>query len=202
VSLDGTRFRLDSARWGSCPVRIPLIGAHQARNAALAAELLGLLPDDLRPSWEAIEAGFAEVRWAGRMQVVRQRGTTWIFDVAHNPAGVQALVDALDTLDYPRPLALVAAILADKEWDEMLPPLLQRADAAILTIAPTSPESRRWDPEQVATSLAAQIPIRVIPDLPDALMRAETLAPHGTILVTGSVHTVGDALAALEMPVV
>ena len=202
VSLDGTRFRLDSERWGSRQVRIPLVGAHQARNAALAAEMLGVLPDDVRPSWEAIEAGFAEVRWAGRMQVVRQRGGTWIFDVAHNPAGVRALVDTLDGLDLPRPLVLIAAILSDKEWDEMLPPLLARADAAILTLAPTAPESRRWDPEHVAASLDAKIPLRVIPDLAAALMRAETLAPYGTILVTGSVHTVGDALAEMEIPVV
>jgi dihydrofolate synthase/folylpolyglutamate synthase len=202
VSLEGTRFHLDLERWGAHEVRIPLVGAHQARNAALAAELLGVLPDDVRPSWEAIEAGFAAVRWPGRMQVVRQRGGTWIFDVAHNPAGVAALVDTLDKLDLPRPLVLVAAILSDKEWDEMLPPLLARADAAILTTAPTAPEGRRWDPEHAAQSLDAKIPIRVIPDLASALMRAETMAPYGTVLVTGSVHTVGDSLAALEIPIV
>jgi dihydrofolate synthase/folylpolyglutamate synthase len=201
VSLEGTRFRLDSERWGAHEMRIPLVGAHQARNAALAAELLGVVPDDVRPPWEAIEAGFADVRWAGRMQVVRQRGATWIFDVAHNPAGVAALADALDALELPRPLVLIAAILSDKEWGEMLPPLLARADAAILTVAPTAPESRRWDPEHVASSLNANIPIRVIPDLAAALMRAETMAPYGTLLVTGSVHTVGDALAALDIPV-
>lgn len=202
VSLDGTRFRLDSARWGSRELRIPLIGAHQARNAALAAELLGVLPDDARPPWEAIEAGFAAVRWAGRMQVVRQRGATWIFDVAHNPDGVAALTAALDSVDLPRPVVLVASILADKAWDAMLPPLLARADAAILTVAESAPEARRWDAEQVARALDAEIPVRVIPDLPDALMRAETLAPYGTLLVTGSVHTVGDALAVLGIPVV
>jgi dihydrofolate synthase/folylpolyglutamate synthase len=202
LSLEGTRFSLGSERWGSHEVRIPLIGAHQARNAALAAELLGLLPDDVRPGWEAIERGFAEVRWAGRMQVERIRGGTWIFDVAHNPAGVQALCESLDQVAFDRPLVVIAAILADKEWDEMLPPLLARADAAILTTAPTAPEGRRWDPEHVARSLDAQIPIRVIPDLSAALMRAETMAPYGTVLVTGSVHTVGDALAALEIPVV
>jgi dihydrofolate synthase / folylpolyglutamate synthase len=201
VSLDGTRFRLDSERWGSHSMRIPLVGAHQARNAALAAELLGVLPDDVRPSWEAIDAGFGNVRWAGRMQVVRQRGATWIFDVAHNPAGVAALTAALDGLDLPRPLVLVAAILSDKEWDEMLPPLLARADAAILTIAPTAPEGRRWDPEHVASSLDAKIPVRVIPDLAAALMRAETMAPYGTLLVTGSVHTVGDALGVMEIAI-
>jgi dihydrofolate synthase/folylpolyglutamate synthase len=202
VSLEGTRFQLESERWGSHAMRIPLVGAHQARNAALAAELLGVLPADVRPSWDATGAGFANVRWAGRMQVVRQRGTTWIFDVAHNPAGVAALVETLDGLDLPRPLVLLTAILSDKEWDEMLPPLLSRADAAILTIAPTAPESRRWDPEHVARSIDASVPVRVIPDLAAALMRAETMAPYGTILVTGSVHTVGDALAEMEIAVV
>jgi dihydrofolate synthase / folylpolyglutamate synthase len=202
VDLDGTRFRLESERWGSRPVQIPLIGAHQARNAALAAELLAVLPDDVRPSWEAVEAGFAAARWAGRMQVVRQRGATWIFDVAHNPAGVAALVDALDSIELPRPVVLIAAILSDKAWDTMLPPLLARAEAAILTVADSAPESRRWDPEQVARVLDVSIPVRVIPNLPDALMRAETLGPYGTLLVTGSVHTVGDALGVMGIPVV
>ena len=201
VSLEGTRFRLDSERWGSHSIRIPLVGAHQARNAALAAELLGVLPDDARPSWDAMQHGFAEVRWPGRMQVVRQRGGTWIFDVAHNPAGVRALAETLDGLDLPRPLVLLTAILSDKAWDEMLPPLLARGDAAILTVAPTAPEARRWDPEQVASSLDAKIPVRVIPDLAAALMRAETMAPYGTVLVTGSVHTVGDALAEMGIPI-
>jgi dihydrofolate synthase/folylpolyglutamate synthase len=202
VSLEGTRFRFDSKRWGVREVATPLVGAHQARNAAFAAELLGLLPDDLRPEWEAVERGFASVRWPGRLQVERMRGATWIFDVAHNPAGVASLAASLDALDLPRPVVLVTAILGDKEWAEMLPPLLARADAAILTIAPSSPPARRWDPEAAAASLGSmRIPIRVIPDLDAALQRAETLAPYGTLLVTGSVHTVGDALAALEIAV-
>ncbi|HEX6038163.1 folylpolyglutamate synthase/dihydrofolate synthase family protein [Longimicrobium sp.] len=202
VSLEGTRFRLSSDYWGEREVRIPLIGAHQARNAAVAAELLAALPEDVRPSWEAVEAGFAAVRWVGRMQVERQRGATWIFDVAHNPAGVAALTASLDSIDLPRPVVLIAAVLLDKEWDAMLPPLLARADAAILTVADSAPAERRWDPEQAARSLDAPIPVRVIPSLADALMRAETLAPYGTLLVTGSVHTVGDALGILQIPVV
>ncbi|HEV7587894.1 MAG TPA: Mur ligase family protein, partial [Longimicrobium sp.] len=104
VSLEGTRFRLASARWGSRALRIPLVGAHQARNAALAAELLGVLPDDLRPGWDATEAGFSAVRWPGRMQVERIRGTTWVLDVAHNSAGVAALAATLDELELPRPV--------------------------------------------------------------------------------------------------
>ncbi|HEX8696147.1 MAG TPA: folylpolyglutamate synthase/dihydrofolate synthase family protein [Longimicrobium sp.] len=202
TSLQGTRFRLGSRRWGERPVRTPLVGLHQARNAALAAELLGLLPEDLRPGWDDVARGFAAVRWPGRLQVEHVRGATWIFDVAHNPAGVASLAESLDALRLPRPVVLVTAILGDKAWGEMLPPLLARADAAILTLAPSSPPSRRWDPERAAQSLrGVRVPVRVIPGLADALGRAETLAPYGTVLVTGSVHTVGDALAELGIPV-
>ncbi|HEX9938922.1 MAG TPA: folylpolyglutamate synthase/dihydrofolate synthase family protein [Longimicrobium sp.] len=204
VSLEGTVFELEeSPRWGSREVHTSLVGEHQARNAAVAAELLGVLPRDLRPSWEVVERGFAGVRWPGRLQVERVRGTTWVLDVAHNPAGVASLAASLDRLRLPRPVVLLTAILNDKAWGEMLPPLLARSDAAVLTVAPSSPENRRWDPADAEARLGASagVPIRIIPDFAAAIQRAETMAPHGTILVTGSVHTVGDALAELGIPV-
>ncbi|HEX2188890.1 MAG TPA: Mur ligase family protein, partial [Longimicrobiaceae bacterium] len=123
VSAAGTAFRLRSAAWGGRDVRTRLVGAHQARNAALAAELLARLPAELRPGWEAVERGFAAARWPGRFQVEEVRGTTFVLDVAHNPAGVAALAATLDAVELPRPLVLVAGILSDKDWGEMLPPL-------------------------------------------------------------------------------
>lgn len=199
TGIDGTRFVLDSAAWGEREVAIPLIGGHQARNAALAAEALALLPVEERPEWEAVARGFAATRWPGRLQVERIRGTTWLFDVAHNAAGAAALADALDLLDLPRPLVLVAAILADKRWQEMLPPLARRSEAVILTVAPSAPATRRWDPSAAAAALSTTAKVRVVPDLSAALARATTLAPHGTVLVTGSVHTVGDAFQLLGL---
>jgi dihydrofolate synthase/folylpolyglutamate synthase len=202
--LGGSLVRFDSRSWGiGRELDLPLAGEHQARNALLAAELLALLPEATRPSWEAVEQGFGRVRWPGRLQVETIRGTTWIFDVAHNPAGVEVLVDSLDKLDIPRPLVLLTGILADKEWRPMLRPLLARADAAILTIPPTAPASRRWNPAEVAEWAATETGSSpsLIPDFRSALDRAVTLAPHGTVLVTGSVHTVGDALAELGIPV-
>jgi dihydrofolate synthase / folylpolyglutamate synthase len=195
----GTRFRIRSAAWGERELGIALPGAFQARNALLATELLALLPPDLRPTWEQLHAGFAETRWPGRLQIVRHHSTTFVFDVAHNSAGVAALADALDALELPRPLVLVAGVLSDKRWQEMLPPLLGRADAAILTTPPSAPPARRWDPAAVAASLTSTtaLPIRVIRDFERAIDRSVTLAPHGTILVTGSIHTVGDAMACL-----
>jgi dihydrofolate synthase/folylpolyglutamate synthase len=202
VETSGTRVRFHSAAWGERELQIPLPGEHQARNALLAAELLAVLPEPYRPSWDAVASGFAGVRWPGRVQVETIRGTTWVFDVAHNPAGVDVLVACLDRMELPRPIVLVGGILADKEWKRMLGPLLERVDSAILTTPPTAPPSRRWRPGEAAewaTGVLGSTP-RVIEDFASALTRAETLAPHGTILVTGSVHTVGDALAVLEIP--
>lgn len=202
TGADGSTFRLQSKQRGNQTLRIPLPGAHQMRNALLATELLALLPPEARPGWDAIQDGFAAVRWPGRLQIERIRGTTWVFDVAHNPAGVETLTEALDLLDLPRPLLIVAGILSDKEWREMLPPLLARADGGILTVPPSAPSTRRWNPEEAAQVLAPAGPLRVIPDFAAALGRATTLAPHGTVVVTGSVHTVGDAMVELGMVVV
>jgi dihydrofolate synthase / folylpolyglutamate synthase len=190
----GTRLRWDSAQWGSQECTVPLAGAFQARNVILAAETLALLPTPLRPRRDQFLGGFAAVRWPGRMQVHRERGTTMLFDVAHNPAGVAALCRSLDQMSLPRPWVLVAGILVDKEWSVMLPPLLERVDAAVLTVPPTAPPARRWDPDAAARFVPPSLPIRVIPDLPRAVDRAITMAPYGTLLVTGSIHTVGDTM--------
>ncbi len=201
--LVGVEFDLVRTGRSSRRLRIPLLGEHQARNAALAVTALDLLPSDYRPPADAVERGLTRVRWPGRMQVEQRRGTTWLLDVAHNPAGAAALAATLEGLELPRPLVLVVSILGDKEWRAMLPPLLERVDAAILTDAPSAPESRRWRIEEVAdwADEFAGPPLRVIPELEAALGRATTLAPHGTVLVTGSVHTVGDAMQLMGMEV-
>jgi dihydrofolate synthase / folylpolyglutamate synthase len=198
----GSWARIRSLSWGKQDLEIGLAGPHQVENAMLAAELLALLPGEMRPDWEAIRAGFAGVRWPGRLQVALQAGTTFVFDVAHNPAGVQALAGALPLLELPRPRVLVVSILGDKEWGEMLPPLLEESDAVILTVPETAPVARRWDPEAARVWLAERAgsrPLRVVLPVGRAVRRAATLAPHGTVLVTGSFHTVGDAMAALEI---
>lgn len=195
---EGTRLQLETAEWEELEVTVPLRGEHQTANIALAAALLGELPADLRPAADAVVRGFAGVRWAGRLQIERVRGTTWVFDVAHNPAGARSLAEAIPGLDLPSPIVGLVGILADKEWRPMLESVAGFSDALVLTVPPTAPPSRRWDPEAAAATLEGH-DVRVIPDLTDAVFRATTMAPHGTIVVTGSVHTVGDAMAVLGL---
>jgi dihydrofolate synthase / folylpolyglutamate synthase len=190
MDLTGTQFRI-----GCASFETPLIGMHQAVNAAMAVNAASLLDDP--PRRTSVLAGLKNVRWPGRLQVERFGAQTWLFDVAHNVAGVQALVGAIEKLDAARPLVLVIGILGDKDWQAMLPPLFAVADTAILTLPPTAPVNRAWDPESVLSEVPFER-AEVVQDFRSALERAAALAGDGTVLVTGSFHTVGDALIMMD----
>jgi dihydrofolate synthase/folylpolyglutamate synthase len=182
----------EEARWEG---RLGLAGPHQARNAAVAAAVLRALPDQWRPTDAQIEAGFGVARVAGRLD----RHGKWLFDVAHNPDGMRALVEALQASPPEGPVHAIVSILGDKEWPEMLVQLDAVVERGILTVAPSA-DTRRWDLAWLGQWL--QDPERpppradwaLIPDFDEALAAAEFGA--GTVLVTGSFHTVGDVMVA------
>ena len=80
----------------------------------------------------------------------------------------------------------------------MLPPLFQRVDHAVLTQTPSAPLKRRWDPTAAAREAASPV-AEICLDFEEALSRVRSLAGSGTIVVTGSTHTVGDALRSLGL---
>ena len=68
----------------------------------------------------------------------------------------------------------------------------------VLTMAPTAPASRAWDLSEVNEyALALRLDADVVEDFDSALDFArETSA---TVLITGSFHTVGDAMSRLQV---
>jgi len=182
-------------------LRIPhsalgLKGPHQRQNAAVARAALRVLPEPFGLPGTDIPASFAEAFIPGRFEV---RGS-WIFDVAHNPDGMEILVAALEEARPRRPVHALVGIRNDKEWRPMLERILPAVDRLILTVAPTVPAQQRW----LARDLAGWADERVIgqpvvfePDFPRALEIVQEGA--ATTLVTGSFHTVGDAMALLQV---
>jgi dihydrofolate synthase/folylpolyglutamate synthase len=179
---------------------LSLAGPHQRRNAAVAQGVLCALPAPYRPEAGEIERAFGTARVPGRLD---RRGR-WLFDVAHNPDGMRSLVTALGVMRPPRPLHALVSILGDKEWPEMLVHLDQAIDRGVLTIAPTA-AARGWDIEWLGrwlkdpTRPPAHADWTLIPDFNEAIARVQEGA--GTMLVTGSFHTVGDVMTALGMEV-
>ena len=186
-----------------CPVVIPpeltftgplgLLGPHQRRNAAIASALLDRLPVPFCPDPEVKASAFARARVAGRLD---RRGR-WLFDVAHNPDGMRSLTAALRALALPRPIHALVSILGDKAYPEMLVELDGAIDVGVLTVAPTA-TGRRWDTGWLERWLAdpgrppARATWRLEPDFWQAIRAVES--GEGTILVTGSFHTVGDVM--------
>ncbi len=175
-----------------------LQGAFQRRNAAVAHGILMALPPAYRPAQDAIASGFGAARIPGRFD---RRGK-WLFDVAHNPDGMLALTQAIARADLPRPIHALVSILGDKAWPDMLVRLDAAVDRGVLTVAPTA-MGRGWDLGWLDAWLReadrppARAPWTLTPDFRQAIREAE--AEAGTVLVTGSFHTVGDVMAELGM---
>ena len=117
------------------------------------------------------------------------------FVVAHNPDGMDVLVAALREFGPPRPLHALVGIRNDKDWPAMLAALAPAVDRLLLTVAPSVPGNQRWQPRDFTPDRLPDPAIRFEPDFNKALAAIQEHA-H-TVLVAGSFHTVGDAMARL-----
>jgi len=168
---------------------IPLLGSHQAWNAATAfsalrtAAELGLPIGD-----EAIQAGFARVAWPGRFELLQQAPPV-VLDCAHNRDSATKLRQTLDQYFQDWPVVLLFGASEDKDIAGMFAELLPRVRHLIVA---KSFHPRAADPS-VLQQLAQpyHIPVDTIPEIVDAFTEASRLAGRDTlILVTGSIFVV------------
>lgn len=109
-----------------------LAGSHQRDNAAGVIMLLeamrahGLLASALKPEHYAL--GLQRVRHPGRLQFLPGDVPVWL-DVAHNPAGIEALAAAMRELPSSGRTLAVFAVLADKDALSMACRLAGQVDA-------------------------------------------------------------------------
>lgn len=129
-------------------VDTPLVGAHQAVNAAVAVGVLRLLgKTDGAVRDLAIMKGFHTVYWPGRFQILSVSGKTMIIDGAHNPAGVESFCRTYEEVFGKRRRVFVFSVLADKEYDKIVRRLFRANDAVFCAPAPTP---RTADPKVMA----------------------------------------------------
>lgn len=183
-------------------VFLPLHGAYQAQNAVVglaAAELLLGAGTPKTLDGDVVAEGFAQVTSPGRLERVRTAPVV-LLDGAHNPAGMAATVTAIEEEFALRRLIVVLGVFGDKDAVEMLHLLQPVCDHLVVTQS----ASQRAKPAAALAREAAEVfdedQITVMPYLPDAIEAAVTLAEEGEaayggagVLITGSVHTVGDA---------
>jgi dihydrofolate synthase / folylpolyglutamate synthase len=207
VAVGGQVLNLQGLAGTYDDVFVPLFGAHQSHNAALALAATeafvggGALALDA----DSVREGFASVTSPGRLEIVR-RGPTVIVDAAHNPAGATALADALSESFAFTHLVGVVAVLADKDVEGILRALEPVLDEIVVT---QNDSPRRLDVdglEAVAVAIYGEDRVTARRTLADGLdagvglaEEADTYAASG-VIVTGSVVTAGQARVLLSRP--
>lgn len=209
VAVGGQVLNLQGLGGGYDEIFLPLHGAYQAQNAALALAaveaLLGVGAASGPLDVATVREVFAAVRSPGRLEAVRAAPTVLV-DAAHNPHGMAATVAAVgEAFDFRR-LVGVVGVLADKDVRGMLSVLEPVLDEIVIT----QNSSPRADPADQLAAVAVEVfgaeRVTVEPRLDDALETAVRLAeesPDGVlagagVLVTGSVITAGEARTLLR----
>ena len=176
---------------------LPLYGAHQAHNAALAiAAVESLLGAATQPlAADVLTEGLGEATSPGRLQLIGIAPTV-IVDGAHNPHGARALAQALrDAFDFDE-WGVVLGALADKDVSGVVAELAPLA-AHVFATAPQS--DRATDPDAIADlaeALGAQVSVH--PDVADASSAAREWAAASerrAVIIAGSVVLAGEAMA-------
>jgi dihydrofolate synthase / folylpolyglutamate synthase len=193
MSAVGTTFTLRSGG-SEMTVTTPLLGTHQARNTTVAIAAVEALGSTFSFELSSISSVLSKVFLPGRFQ----RHGRFIFDVAHNPAGARTVADTIRAIDAPGPRTVVLAVLADKDWRGIIRALAPACDRFIITNAPSAPADRIWDAGAAHAFTSSEgWTSHLEPHLDAALALAQQ--SEGTIVITGSFHTVGDAMSRLQV---
>ena len=170
---------------------LALAGAHQKQNASLALAALQFGGIKIEP--RAIAEGLANVQWPARFQPWDERT---IIDGAHNPAGAKVLAKTWREQFGDERATIILAVLRDKDTAGIWRALAPIAHRAIL---PRARSERAATPDSIVpmiSTITPALPCSIAPSVADALQSARDLPDR--ILITGSLHFAGEALAVLS----
>ncbi|WP_458781839.1 bifunctional folylpolyglutamate synthase/dihydrofolate synthase [Arthrobacter sp. D3-16] len=203
VAVGGQMVTLQGIAGRYPDLLVPLHGAHQAQNAAVAvAALEAFFGGEKELGFDVLQEGFAEVTSPGRLEVVRTAPTI-VVDAAHNPDGVRVSAAALQEAFTFTRLVPVVGILKEKDAEEILRQLKESLGHMAEEYCFTQSNSPRAVPATELAELAIDLGfgednVHVAEKLDDALEWAVERAEanddlSGGVLVTGSITLVAEA---------
>lgn len=196
-SLAGIQLHVSNQGQRLENLRIPLLGRHQAANAAVAVTVIRQLQQQ---GWTInethIRQGLAGVQWEGRMEIL-QRHPWIVLDAAHTVESAQCLRQALTELFPKKRLHLILGMAADKKSAEIVATLAPLAAEVIVT---RFSNPKAYEPQHLAEELRRyHLPVHCTPDPLSALTMARANARTDELIcMTGSVLLIGELKARLQ----
>lgn len=184
----GSRFDLNS-KHPSVRQRLgwhlPLDGAHQGRNAAIACTIMDLLwHSGNETSLDAQASGLAQVKCAGRIErFLASDGGEVIIDTAHNIDSITALCDCLDERAKGRTVTIIFGTSRDKDHIPMLRRLCETAGRLVLTRYHGNPRYREPAELMAALPQGRTATIQECPETALAIARQNAQPPDKHLIV-------------------
>lgn len=201
IAVGGQQLTLKGLGGEYTDIFLPLSGAHQADNAAVALAAVEAFfgasagrPLDI----DTVREGFAQVQSPGRLERLRSAPTVFI-DAAHNPHGAAALGAALDRDFEFRRLIGVIGVLGDKDARGILESLEPYLHEVVCTQTTSERALDAYDLAEYAREIYGDERVHVQEDLAGAVELAIELAEDtdvqsgSGVVITGSIVTAGDA---------
>ena len=205
LAVGGQQLKLQGLGGVYDQVFLPLHGAHQSRNAALAlaaAEVFFGAGANRSLDVDAVREAFATVTGPGRLERVRTAPSVFL-DGAHNPHGARALAAALrEDFSFSR-LVAVVGVMRDKDVRGILAELEPVIDELVVTVSSSARAMDVDDLAEAARDVFGQARVQVQRRLPDAIEDAIASATDADrdhdhiagagVVITGSLAMVGEA---------
>ena len=156
-------------------LRIHLLGNYQMENAMAVLDIIDcLIHRGFGISEDAIRTGLAQATWPGRFELL-SREPLLIVDGAHNPNGVEALVDTIRAYFPDQKINFVMGVMKDKDYHTMLR-LIAPYAARFITELPDAHRALR--PEQLKSEIRAYFdgPVETADSVTAAVQRAMEIA--------------------------
>ena len=197
--ITDTTFSLDGIKLDFTPydgLFIPLAGAYQPYNAAMAVSALEILRGKgYRISDGDIRNGLASVKWPGRFEVLG-RDPVFILDGSHNPQGMKATAESLRALFGDEKFVFILGVMADKDVDTMVEYIASLAKV-ILVVKPG--HERAMDPAELAEKLKRfGVPVVDCGSVGNGVSEAFSIVGGDKICALGSFYMSADIRAAYE----
>jgi dihydrofolate synthase/folylpolyglutamate synthase len=202
VSASGQRFDFAFKTYDFRHLDVNLLGTFQFNNAAIAVSLFLLWLQDTRPAVAragreaAVRSGLREVRWPGRLEVIRQDPLTLI-DVGHTPDGIRQSLASLKAIYGEEGWILVTGVSRDKKTSEIVGALAPSFDTIICTNA----HHKGAEAEAIAAAARKANPqatIHIAKTIEDAVSLSERLAAAAG----RRIYVAGGLFLAIEYAVV
>ena len=179
-------------------LRLPLLGAHQLKNAANVLTTVQVLKSR---GWNipeaAVREGLAAVTWPGRFQLMAEK-PLFIIDGGHNPQCLEALEDAIRTYLPGRRIVFLNGVMADNDYGDMFNRLKPFA-RAFVTVTPANPRalSAQALSDYIRQNLDA--PATPCDTVAEGVRTAVDLAgPDGVVCACGSLYMLGEVIEEIE----